>query len=216
MIIVSLFLGYGMTVYAGNTDGAAGGTASGATTATAPDGTTATAPDAAATEAVPGEKAEIDAQAAFAEMIAGIIKDPEAKNTESLCVKITRPEGDKDSTYEKSYVISGIAMNSDIRVYLAKYNEKTKAYEDLANTDGSSSWDVAGGNAFSKEIILAKGVNKIKIVAYSTAGEKAAKQESDVQINSFTISLLDKSIKTVIKNTLNDITSEINNLFKKP
>ena len=203
MLIVSVFLAFGMTAYAGSTDGDTGAAASG----TAPS-------DTASSGTVPGEDKENDAQKVFETMLADLISSSEAINTEDLYVTITKPENDTDSTYEKSYVIAGVALKSNVRICLAKFNEDKKIYEDFANTDGSSSWDVAEGNTFSKEISLTNGANKIKIVAYSTGTEGAIKQE-DVQITSFTISSLNK-MKTIIKNTINNITTEITDLFKKP
>lgn len=185
LLVVSMFLAFGMTAYAGSADSSS----SEAATATA---------------ASDEDKAK-EAQAAFEKMLADIIKDGEAVNTDQFLVKITRPDNEKDSTYEKSYVVSGIALKSDVKVFLAKYNEETKVYEAFKNTDDESSWDVAEGSAFSKEILLSRGVNKIKIVAYNKENGSLVKKD-EIQVNSFTILLLDKSIKEIIRNTINTIT----------
>ena len=209
LLVVTMFLASGMTAYAGSVDGDSSVASNEATTVTTPD------EDAAIeAQAEKDAQAAFEAQVAFDKMLADIIKDQEAVNTDQFLVNITMPETQTDSTYEKSYVISGIAIESDVRVCLAKYNEETKVYEALENTDGKSSWVVAKGNAFSKEILLSKesdGINKIKIVAYSTSGESVI-EKNDIQVNSFTISLLNKTIKTVIKDIKNGINDFKNNL----
>lgn len=201
LLVVSLFLASGMTAYAGSVDG-----------------DTAVAPTESTTVTATADDTKSDAQVAFEKMLADIIKDQEAVNTDQFLVNITMPDKEKPSTYEKSYVISGIALKSDIRVCLAKYNEETKVYEALENADGNSSWVVAKGSAFSKEILLSKdngGINKIKIVAYTTSGETVV-EKGDIQVNSYTISLLDKSIKEIIKNAFNNITTGITDIFSGP
>lgn len=180
LLIVTMFLASGMTVYA-------------------------------ATDSNPGESA--GEKASFDKMLADIIQDKDAEDTEQLLVTITMPEEKKEAAYEKSYLLTGIALKSDIRICLAKYNEETKAYEAFENTDGKSYWDVAAGNIFSKEILLEKGANKIKIVAYSTTDTSQIKKD-DIQINSFTISLLDKSVKAIIRDAINSITDGISSIFK--
>lgn len=204
LLVISIFLALGTAVYAAPSDATPGGNTAGTSAVTAPEQT-------------PEEKAAEEARIAFNKMLLGVMSDKDAINTDFLYITVTRPDSATDSTYEKSYVISGIAKKSDVRVYLGKYNENTKKYEAFKNKDGKSYWDVAEGKAFSKEILLEKGANKIKIVAYNTADTSKLKQE-DFQVNSFTISLLERSVTTVIKNTidstLNNITDGIKSLIK--
>lgn len=191
LLIVSIFLAFGVTAYAGSADGES------------PEATT------------PEGNAASEAQAAFDKMLADVIKDSEAVNTDKFLVTFTKPESEKAAAYEKSYLFAGMAKESDVRICLAKYNEETKVYEALTNLDGDSYWDVAKGTAFAKEIPLSKGENKIKIVVYSTTDTSTVKQE-DVQISSFTISSLDKNLVTIVKDTINSIKAGITDIFKRP
>lgn len=196
LLVATIFLALGAAAYASPFD-------------TAPSGSS---PSVTEPQQSPEEKAAEEAKAKFNKMLSDILSDGNAINTDSLYVVITRPENDTDSTYEKSYVISGVAK-VNVRVCLAKYNEETREYKPFKNKDGKSVWDVAEGKAFSKEILLDKGANKIKIVAYSTADISTLKQ-GDLQVNSFTISMLEKSVSTVIKDTINNVTNGITESFK--
>lgn len=147
-------------------------------------------------------------------LLSELIADSGADETKQSIVKITKPDADKDSTYKKSYVLSGITDQTDVKVYLAKYNEVSKKYEAFANTDGESSWDIGSFGAFAKEVALTKGTNKLKIVAYRTSQEGKLNTE-DIQINYFTVSLLDESIKDKIIKGILDLTKSIFTIKKQ-
>ncbi len=120
---------------------------------------------------------------------------------------ITSPDKDKDFTYKKSYILSGNSEFSDIIITIAKYNENTNEYERMNNTDGESSWEINSTGLFSKEILLAKGVNKIKIIATRTSQRE--KVNPEIQINCFTIELLNEKIEKQAIKKPEDIRSNI-------
>lgn len=137
----------------------------------------------------------------------------DAKDTKQFWVTITRPDEDTDSTYKSSYVISGVSNYTDVIVVLQVFDEDSGKYVPMENTDGESSWVVGSFNvfskaAFSKEIELAKGANKIRILAYRTSQENDLKI-ADVQVNKFTVTLLDASIKDIIIRSIVDFTKLI-------
>lgn len=144
----------------------------------------------------------------FETVFNNVLKDGTAIDNSQLILTITSPDKDKDSTYRKSYVLSGSSKYNDIIISIAKYNEDTNTYEPMYNTDGESSWEIGDFRLFSKEIILTEGTNKIKIIAYRTSQKDEARLD-DIQVNSFTVELLNESIiGKVIKKT-RDIGNDI-------
>lgn len=145
-------------------------------------------------------------------IVTKLIKDADTDYTDQFIVTITKPEESKDSTYKKSYIISGITEYSDVKVLLAIYDEDEKEYVPLENTDGENTWDIGKFGVFSKEITLSKGVNKIRIAAYRTS-QKDKLTEGKIQVNRFTITLLNESIKDKIFDSIRDFTKNIGDLF---
>jgi hypothetical protein len=143
-----------------------------------------------------------------------IIKSRDTKDTSEFMVTITRPEGD-ESTFKQSYVICGNSSMENIRVRLLIYNELTRTYEDFENTEGKSSWDIGISGIFMKEVILPKeDANKIRIVAYNKNKDlKDCVLSKDLQVNTFTITVIDSGIKDSIKGGYFRITDVLNNLF---
>ena len=143
-------------------------------------------------------------------------KNGTAINNGQFVMTITSPDMDKDSTYVKSYVLSGNSKYNDVIISIYKYNEDKNAYEPMYNTDGESSWAIGDFRLFSKEIVLTKGINKIKIVSYRTSQKEEAKVEN-IQINCFTIELLNESIikKVFRKTTEIGESLGLENLFNK-
>lgn len=134
----------------------------------------------------------------FESIFQNALKNGRAMDNGQFMVIITSPDKDKDSTYKKSYILSGNSEYDDVIISIAKYNDATGEYEQMSNTDGESSWEISSAGFFSKEILLTKGTNKIKIMSYSAA----QKEESKLQINCFTIELLDETIaERVVKKT---------------
>lgn len=134
------------------------------------------------------------------------LKDSNARDDSYLIMEITSPDKDKDSTYMKSYVLSGNSKYSDVVVSIAKYNEGTGEYEPMYNTNGESSWEIGDFRLFSKEILLTKGTNKIKILAYRKSEIENAAVDN-IQVNCFTIELLKESIIDKIINKAKDFSS---------
>ncbi len=150
-----------------------------------------------------------------------ILTDKKTESTSEFMVTITRPEGD-ESTFKSSYVICGKSASSDvkvedIRVELYIYDEETGKYVDFKNNDGTSYWDIGVAGIFMKEVILPdKGANMVRIVAYNK--NNAEKKEeltpgTDLQLNNYTITVLDKGLKDSIKNGLFRVTDMFNTIF---
>lgn len=144
----------------------------------------------------------------FETVFNNVLKDGTAIDNGQFILTVTSPDKDRDSTYRKSYVLSGSSKYNDIIISIAKYNKDTNTYEPMYNTDGESSWEIGDFRLFSKEIILTEGTNKIKIIAYRTSQKEEARLD-DIQVNSFTVELLNESIiGKVIKKT-RDIGNDI-------
>lgn len=184
-----------------------------------------TSESAITTESAITSESAIDAESAittkkqdFEKVFNSVLEDGMAVNNGQFNMTITSPDEDKNSTYMKSYVLSGNSKYNDVVISIAKYNEDTNKYEPMYNTDGESSWEIGDFRLFSKEIILAKGINKIKIISHRTSQMEEALLEN-IQVNCFTIELLNDSIiKKVIRKTTefgNDISKSIGDFLNK-
>lgn len=131
--------------------------------------------------------------------------------TEQVLVKLTRPAAD-ESTFRTSYIISGCAVNTKtehIIVMLYKYSGENKCYIPLNDIYGENNWEI--GSFFSKEIELGKGKNEIMIVAYKKPEPKT--EIKFLQVNKFTITVLDENLKDLIKKGIVKTFDFIKNLF---
>ena len=144
----------------------------------------------------------------FRDLFDGLLTEGTAVNDGQVILEITSPDKDKDSTYRKSYIISGNTKYDDVVITIAKYNEDTGKYELMQNTDGESSWEIGAFRLTSKEIVLTKGTNKIKIMAHRTS-QMAKASRADIQINCFTIELLNESIIGKVTRKTAEITSGV-------
>lgn len=171
-----------------------------------------------ANSAIAGESAAALLKNDFEFVFENTLKNGSAVNSGLLIMTITSPDKDKDSTYKKSYILSGNSEFNDVVITIAKYNEGTGKYELMYNTDGESSWDIGNFRLFSKEIILTEGTNKIKIMAHRKSQREEAVLDS-IQVNCFTIELLNESIiGKVIKKTKDiglDLTRGMSNFFDR-
>ena len=131
----------------------------------------------------------------FEAKIQSILKKGQAMDNGDFIMTITRPENDKDSTYYKTYNITGKSDYDDLIVSIFRYDEKTGEYVPMTNTDGESSWECLG--IFSTDIELEIGANTIMIHAY----RKSEMTASRLQVNCFTIERLPEKIaERVVKN----------------
>ena len=118
------------------------------------------------------------------------LKDGQAINTGEIIVTITSPDKDKDSTYNKTYIISGKSEHTDVVISIARLNRSKEEYEIIANRNGETSWGIGTSGIFSKEIDLEAGVNNLMFVSY----RKSEMEGSKIQYNSVTISLQERSV----------------------
>ena len=141
----------------------------------------------------------------FEAALANALRNSKAENNGEFILKITSPDKNKDSTYRKTYVLSGVALHDydDLVISIARYNEQAEQYEIMYNTDGESSWACYG--VFSKEIDLSKGANKIKILTY----RKSQTDDPKFQINCFTIELLNESIASKVVRKTNEVVTSV-------
>ncbi|MGE5613624.1 MAG: hypothetical protein ACM3XR_04400 [Bacillota bacterium] len=133
----------------------------------------------------------------FEDKVRSILKNGQAIDNGDFIMTITRPEKDKDSTYYKTYNITGKSEYSDVVISIYRYDENAGEYVPMTNTDGESSWDCLG--IFSTDIGLEVGANKIMIQAY----RKSEMIASRLQVNCFTIERLPEKIaERVVKNQI--------------
>jgi len=143
-----------------------------------------------------------------------ILTDRSTDDTEQFLVTITRPEGD-ESTFKESYVICGNSVNEKISVMLLIYDNNEEKYIPFENTDGDYIWDIGASGIFMKEVILPnRGANDVRIIAYKNDETEKLLSDSNLQINSFKVSVLDNGIKEAIKTGFLKITDMLNGLFK--
>jgi hypothetical protein len=125
--------------------------------------------------------------------------------TDQFLVTITRPDGD-ETTFNKSYVICGMSDDTDIHVVLEIYDPSTEKYKDFKTVDGTNNWDVDENGLFTKEVFLKEGANKIKIIAYKESQAGSLELAKNLQVNYFTITALNESIKDKIMRSVFQIT----------
>lgn len=138
-----------------------------------------------------------------------VLKNGEALDNGQFIMTITKPENDKDSTYKKSYVISGKSEYDDVVISVARLNRDTGEYELITNTDGERSWGIGSG-VFSTEILLVKGVNNLMLISYRKSEMVAEK----IQFNSITVELLPESLAEKIVKKTTDIGNSISKGFE--
>lgn len=145
-----------------------------------------------------------------------VLINKETKDTSEFMITITRPEGD-ESTFKSSYVICGNSSFENIRVRLYILDKKTDEYKEFKNNETESYWDIGVSGIFMKEVILPEeGANTVRIVAYNKNNEDNKENltlDEDLQVNSYTITVLDKEIKDSIKKGFFRITDMLNKLF---
>ena len=142
-----------------------------------------------------------------------ILETKETSDTSQFLVTITRPEGD-ESTFKKSYVVCGNSENEEISVMLLIYDNAAKKYVPFEDKEGNYMWNIGSSGIFMKEVILpAKGANDIRIVAYKKKEADKLVSKSNLQINSFKVTVLDSGIKEAVKSGFLKITDMINGLF---
>lgn len=128
------------------------------------------------------------------------------ETTKQFLFTITRPEGD-EIVFSASYAICGISGTEGLSIAISRYNSETQKYEALADTDGVSSWDDID-KLFTKEVKLNEGANKIKVVVYKKSEKDNLKLGENLQVNIFTVTLINSSKKdNIVKNgpSLGDI-----------
>lgn len=126
-------------------------------------------------------------------------------------INITKPEGDADSTFKKTYVICGNTDKEDVTVELSVYSKSSDSFVAYNNTEGESSWTIGSSGMFMKEISLPNyGANRIKIVAYKSSDPEKK------QVEEFTITLLKEALKDkIIDGTIVKLNDAIKQIFKK-
>ncbi len=201
LIAVLILLAFSMTVFAGNTEGSGGVglSAEGITSAPAPDIQNAAV-----------ETEEDIARKHFDSEYWGTLKNGAALDNGKFIMTITKPENDKDSTYKRSYILSGKSDYDDVVISIARLNRKTNEYELISNTDGDKSWGIGSG-IFSTEILLIDGVNNLMFISY----RKSEMVEGKIQFNSITVELLPESLTDKITRKATEIGNSITNGIEK-
>ena len=130
----------------------------------------------------------------------------ETNETQPFFVAITKPEGNKDATYKKTYVISGNAKVQDVRVWVLRYNPDAGKYVKITDTDGADYWDSGSYGLFACEFLLKEGENRIRVVAQRISLWDG-KPDTRTQITDLTITKREKSF-------FESIFDGIGNIFK--
>ncbi len=147
-----------------------------------------------------------------------LIYSSETKTTKNLFVKITRPDGD-ESTFKKTYVLCGVSLKdeafSDLVVKLLVYDEESDSYKEYKNADGEDTWGLGKYGIFIKEMALPNKVeNKIRLVIYNDSEKEKLVLGKNLQVNNFTITILDEGIKEKITNGISKISQLLKGIFK--
>jgi hypothetical protein len=190
LILIIIIVAFSTSVFAGKTGGTGGNAFEGKVLKTGKSNASESA-----VKVTAEDKAADAALKEFEDAVRSILKKGQAMDNGDFIMTITRPENDRDSTYFKTYNVTGRSDYSDLVVSIFKYDEEVGEYVPMTNTDGESSWDCLG--IFSTDIELAVGANKIMIHAY----RKSEMVASKLQVNCFTIERLPVKIaERVVKN----------------
>lgn len=138
------------------------------------------------------------------------------KQTDQFLVTIIKPEGN-ETTFTKSYVVCGFTDLENIRYAVAIFNEETGRYEEIKNDNKNDAndglWDIGIFGFFTKELTLKEGANKIKIIAFRKSDINALKPGINLQVDYFTVTFLNQSIKDKIINSILKITKIFNDFL---
>ncbi len=131
--------------------------------------------------------------------------------TEQFLVNITNPQEYKQIVFKSSYVFFGFTEESDITIVIAKKDSVTGEYQYYENVDGESYWD-KDGILYLSEFELKNGENEIKLIAYKTVEIEQLDPGVNLQVNYFSITFLEETIKNKI---INSTFPNIIDLFKQ-
>jgi len=149
------------------------------------------------------------------EVLPDIFYDKSIDSTDQFLVKITRPEGDETTIY-KTYLICGNAKEDGITIQLLVENENGDLEKYVMNDgSGRSSWEVDAYSYFQKEVVLKEGPNRIRVTAYKTSEEYDLKVGENLQVNNFTVTLLNQSLKDYVNKGIVKIGDLLRSFFGK-
>lgn len=141
-----------------------------------------------------------------------ILYDSSTPSTSQFMVTITRPEGD-ESTFKKDYVICANTDQDDVVISVLKYNKQMGVYRPINGSDANSTWEIGRTGIFVKQIELPKvGTHPLRVVAYKKNEISRLELHTNLQVNNYTVTLLDRGIKDVIKSgffRLSDMLSQL-------
>jgi len=135
----------------------------------------------------------------------------ELEETEQFLVKITNPKVHKQIVFTSSYVFFGFIEEPGITVVIAKKNSETGEYQYYENVNGEGFWD-KGGILYLNEFELEKGENDIKFIAYKNTEVEQLESGINLQVNYFSITFLEETIKNMI---INSTCGDIIKLFQQ-
>jgi len=149
------------------------------------------------------------------EALPDIFYNKSISSTDQFLVKITRPEGDETTIY-KTYLICGNAKEDGITVQLLVENDNG-IFEKYVINDGSgrSSWEVNAYSYFQKEVALKEGPNRIRVVAYKTNEKYDLQPGKNLQINDFTVTLLNQNLKDYVNKGIKMIGDMLKSFFER-
>ncbi len=153
------------------------------------------------------------------EILDKIISDKQIIETqaEDMFFTITKPEdlSKEQTVLRKKYLLCGQLHNQDIKVTIAVYNDKAKAYEEMKFQEDGRGITTSEKGFFTQELALKDGVNDFKVIAYvedafsedmyGTYDElyEELVESNSFQVKYFTIISLNESVKLQILNRLN-------------
>lgn len=197
LLVLAVAASLGLNVFANNPTGENNGTEDSVTTENVTD------------EGSAGEAEEPGISLDFA------ISSASIKETEQFLAKITKPEG-HITVFKKLYKICGYSSgtDTDVEVVLTIFNSDTQKYEEFRNTDGDSRWGIGSFGVFSKEVELKEDTNRLKIIVYKKSEADNLKPGVNLQVNYYTVTVRNESLKDLIVKSVVDITEAIKGIFK--
>ncbi len=121
-----------------------------------------------------------------------IIVNPDTPTTEQFMATITRPQGTSETTLRSIYMVCGVNYSKQLRFEMYRYNSDLEKYEEQKNIEGENSFDMLEPGVFAEEIVLQNsGANRIRVAAYDVDATEL-KLGENLQINDYTVNLLEK------------------------
>lgn len=143
-----------------------------------------------------------------------VFYDESTPSTSQFLVTITRPEGD-ETTLKRDYVICANTDVDNLVIAIFRYQSQSGTYRPINGTDANSTWEIGKSGIVVKQIELPRiGANQLRVIAYKKSEANYLQLNYNLQVNNYTVTLLDSGMKDAIKNGFFRLSEMFSQLWK--